>query len=139
MSNLYLLDTNTVSYIVRGKSARARARLSGLGAGEIACVSVISEAEIRYGLARNPSAQALQLAMEGFLARMRILSWGRTEARAYGELRAKLEALGKTLGNLDLLIAAQALSVDAVLVTNDRAFSQVSDLRGLENWATDVS
>ena len=76
--------------------------------------------------------------MEAFLARMKVLSWGRDEARAYGELRAKLEAAGKTLSNLDLLIAAHAVAADAVLVTNERAFGLVTDLRGMENWATDL-
>lgn len=138
MTTTYLLDTNTVSYIVRGRSTKARARLDGLGSDEIACISVVSEAEIRYGLAKNPGAHSLRIAIEGFLTRIRVLNWGRNEAKAYGELRAKLGGAGKTLSNLDLLIAAQAIAVDAVLVTNDRAFSQVVGLRGLENWATDV-
>ena len=138
MTVRYLLDTNTVSYIARGRSVSARVRLARLQDGEIACVSAITEAEIRYGLARNPGAHALRAAMEGFLARMKVLSWGRDEARAYGELRAKLEAAGKTLSNLDLLIAAHAVGADAVLVTNDRAFELVTDLRGMENWAVDV-
>lgn len=133
----YLLDTNTVSYIARGRSVAARLRLARLQDGEIACISAITEAEIRYGLARNPGANVLRAAMEAFLARMKVLSWGRDEARAYGELRAKLETAGKTLSNLDLLIAAHAVGADAVLVTNDRAFGVVADLRGMENWAVE--
>jgi tRNA(fMet)-specific endonuclease VapC len=54
----------------------------------------------------------------------------------YGQLRAKQEASGKTLGNLDLLIAAHAIAVGAVLVTNDKAFSSVADLPKIVNWAT---
>ncbi len=138
MTVRYLLDTNTVSSIVRGRSAAARFRLARSRAGEIACISAITEAEIRYGLARNPGAHGLRAAIEGFLARMQVLAWGRDEARVYGELRAKLEGAGKTLSNLDLLIAAHAVAADAVLVTNDRAFAMVGDLRGMENWATDL-
>jgi tRNA(fMet)-specific endonuclease VapC len=134
----YLLDTNTVSYIVRGRSGIARAKLAGLGDAGIACISAITEAEIRYGLAKTPNANVLRAAMEMFLSRIRVLSWGRDEARAYGELRAKLEAAGKNLGNLDMLIAAQAIAVGAVLVSNDKSFLQVDDLRDMENWAEDL-
>jgi tRNA(fMet)-specific endonuclease VapC len=134
----YLLDTNTVSYIARGRSVMARVKLAGLKEGEIACISATTEAEIQYGLAKHPSAYMLRGALEGFLARVQVLPWGRNEAKAYGELRAKLELMGKTLGSLDMLIAAHAISAGAVLVTNDKALSRVDDLRGTVNWATDV-
>jgi tRNA(fMet)-specific endonuclease VapC len=135
---LYMIDTNTVSYIVRGRSAAARARLAGLRDDEVGCISVITEAEIRYGLARMPNAHVLRLAVEGFLSKIKILPWGGEEAIAYGNLRAKLESLGKTLGNLDMLIAAHAMSVGAVLVTNDKAFLHVDDLHATEDWAMDL-
>jgi tRNA(fMet)-specific endonuclease VapC len=134
----YLLDTNTVSYIVRGRSAHARAELAALGQDEVACISSITEAEIWYGLAKNANAHALRVAVEAFLAKIKVLPWDRDEARAYGELRARLEAAGKSLGNLDTLIAAQAISAGAVLVTNDRALLEVRGLRGAVNWATDI-
>lgn len=134
----YLLDTNTVSYIVRGRSANARAMLSALKEDEVACISSITEAEIRYGLTKNASAHVLRAAVEAFLAKIKVLPWGRDEARAYGELRAKLETAGKSLGNLDMLIAAHAISTGAVLVTNDRVLLKVESLRGAVNWATDV-
>lgn len=134
----YLLDTNTVSHIVRGRSPAARARLAGLGAHEMASISAITEAEIRYGLAKRPDAHALARAVDGFLAKVRVLSWDRDEALAYGHLRARLEVVGKTLGNLDMLIAAQAIAHGATLVTSDRAFSQVEELRLIEDWAVDL-
>lgn len=133
-----MLDTNTVSYIVTGKSPIARAKLARLQSHEIACISIITEAEIRYGLARNPNAHALGSSLEGFFAKIQILAWSREEALAYGYLRAKQEASGKTLGNLDMLIAAHAIAVGAVLVTNDKAFSSVADLPKTVNWATDL-
>ena len=92
----------------------------------------------RWWLARNPNAHILWSAMEGFLSRIRVLPWGRDEAKAYGELRARLETSGKTLGNLDMLIAAHAISIGAALVTNDKALLQVKELRATENWATDL-
>jgi tRNA(fMet)-specific endonuclease VapC len=133
-----MVDTNTVSYIVKGNSPAARTRLAGLQPSEIACISVITEAELRYGLAKSTRASILRPAIEGFLAKIQVLSWGRDEAQAYGTLRAKQEAAGKTLGNLDLLIAAHAISVNATLVTNDKTFSQVPDISGTVNWAADL-
>ena len=138
MKLVYLLDTNTVSYIARGRSQNAREKLLGLQDDEVACISAITEAEVRYGLAKRPQAAELKRLMEGFLASIRILPWGSDEAQAYGDLRAHLEGSGVTLGNMDMMIAAHAISAHATLVTNDRAFSQVARFSGIENWATDV-
>ena len=138
MSRIYLLDTNTVSYIVKGRSAMARARLATLDQG-IAAISSITEAELLYGLAKFPQLKALDSALPAFLRKMQVLFWGREEAAAYGKLLAKQEALGRTLGNLDMLIAAHAVATGAVLVTSDAAFGQVADIGRIENWATDVT
>jgi tRNA(fMet)-specific endonuclease VapC len=133
-----MLDTNMVSYIVKGHSPVARARMLNLAKDEVACLSAISEAEIHYGLAKRPGATALRERMEWFLAAVTILPWGRVETKAYGELRAKLELQGKTLENMDMQIAAHAIAVGAVLVTNDKAFARMEDLHATENWATDL-
>ena len=138
MSVTYLLDTNTVSYIAKGRSPAARARLEAESGTNAVCISSITEAEVRYGLARRPAAHALRAAVEGLLFKLPVLAWGSHEAAAYGELRARLEKAGITLSEMDLLIAAHALAAGAVLVANDGAFSQVADLRGIVNWATDV-
>ena len=138
MTFVYMLDTNTVSYVVKRKSRAARAKLLDLKDDEIACISAITEAEIRYGLAKRPEATALRDLMEAFLASVRVLPWGRDEADAYGSLRAKLESASKTLGSMDMMIAAHAISTTAVLVTNDKAFGQVEDLSASVNWATDL-
>jgi len=124
---------------VRGRSVAARAKLAGLKVSEIGCISSITEAEIRYGLEKAPAARVLNVAIEAFLLKIRIFPWGSEEAFTYGELRARMEASGKTLGNLDMLIAAHAISLGAILVTNDRAFSRIRDLRGVVNWATDLN
>lgn len=135
--HIFLIDTNTVSYIVRGKSAAARAKLASLKEDEIGCISSITEAEIRYELAKNPRVP-LRAAIEGFLRKIKILSWGSDEAISYGELRSKLELSGKTLGSMDLLIAAHAISANATLVTSDKSFSQVRELNAIANWAVDL-
>jgi tRNA(fMet)-specific endonuclease VapC len=138
MSSLFMLDTNMVSYIAKGDSKAARTRMLNLKEDEVVCLSAITEAEVRYGLAKRPEATLLRERMEWFLAAVKILPWGRDEANVYGTLRAKLESSGKTLGNMDMQIAAHAIALGAVLVTNDKAFAQVDDLRAIANWATDL-
>lgn len=138
MALIYLLDTNMVTYIVRGRSEAAERKLLGLDPDEAACISVVTEAEIRYGLAKVPAATELKRLMEAFLASIHILPWGRDEARAYGDLRADLEAAGLTLGSMDLMIAAHAVATNATVVTNDEAFSRVPKISRTVNWATDL-
>jgi tRNA(fMet)-specific endonuclease VapC len=139
MSRLYMLDTNTVSYIVKGKSPAARARLANLEDDEAACISIVTEFELEFGLAKNPNAETLRRALRGFLARIRVLPLGSAEARAYGQLRVNQEAAGRPLESMDMLIAAHAIAAGAILVTKDGVFSHVPDLVGRENWATDLA
>ena len=135
---IYLLDTNMVSYIVKGRSLAASDRLVGLSRDEIATVSAITVAEIRYGLAKKPEATALKSLMDSFLASIQVLPWGTDEAEVYGSVRAKLEKKGLTLGNMDMMIAAQVIVARATLITNDKAFAQVDELSTPANWATDL-
>jgi tRNA(fMet)-specific endonuclease VapC len=118
---VYLLDTNTVSYILTGRSPVARKKLDE--SLEESAISVITEAELRYGLARKQGA---------------VLPWDSGAAKAYALMRAKMTARGKTLSAMDMLIAAQASAVGACLVTSDRAFEQVDGLFACVNWATDL-
>jgi tRNA(fMet)-specific endonuclease VapC len=138
MSRLYMLDTNTVSYVLKGKSPAARARLAALGPNEVACISIVTEFELEFGLAKNPTARSLRRAVQWFLARIQVLPLGSAEARIYGQLRAQQEAAGRPLESMDMLIAAHAISLGAVLVTADNVFDSVSGLAGKENWATDL-
>jgi tRNA(fMet)-specific endonuclease VapC len=138
MVRTWMLDTNTVSYIVRGISPAARDRLDGLKINEVGCISVVTEAEIRYGLARKPPSLAFRTVLNDFLGKIQILPWCSDEALAYGTLRFKLERAGKVLSALDMLIAAHAISANATLVTGDKAFAQVEDLRPPVNWAVDL-
>lgn len=133
-----MLDTNTVSYILKGKSPAARARLAALGDDEVACISIVTEFELEFGLAKNPNAQNLRHAIRSFLARIRVLPLGAAEARAYGRLRVEQEAAGRSLESMDMLIAAHAVAVGAFLVTADSVFDHVHRLAGKENWAMDL-
>lgn len=138
MSRWLMIDTNTFSYAVNASSTAAREKLDAACIQGIACVSAVTEAEIRYWLAKKPAAIQLRSAVEALLQSVHILPWTSIEARTYGTLRSELERSGRTLASLDMLIAAHAISVGAVLVTRDKAFSNVGEALATENWATDL-
>ncbi|UWZ82971.1 type II toxin-antitoxin system VapC family toxin [Occallatibacter riparius] len=135
---LYMLDTNVVSYILKLKSRSAFDRLANLTRDEKACVSCVTEAELWYGLHRSHAGQKQRLHLEEFLLNVVPLPWRSQEAHAFGLIRAQQEAAGHTLAPFDMMIAAHAISVGAILVSSDRAFRYVTGLPGLENWATDL-
>ncbi len=89
--------------------------------------------ELRYGIARRPGVTQLQTIVEEFLIRVAILPWDSDAARQYENLRARLESAGQPMGNLDLMVGAHALSLGAILVTNDRAFTRIKKLK-VEDW-----
>jgi tRNA(fMet)-specific endonuclease VapC len=143
VSESYLLDTNTVSYVVSGASSAARSQLLRLDGKSVVYVSAISEAELRFGIAKGPKHATRIAMLERFLMKATVLPWGHEEAVAYGELRARLQAVGSPLGALDTLIAAHALALDAVLVSHDKAFHKLHKAgleRGLQvvDWARDL-
>ena len=138
MSQLYLLDTNQVSYLLKGSSPALRARILRLQSADVACISSVTEAELLYGIAKSRIGEQRMSLLNWFLQLVAIHPWGRAEAAVYGRLRAKQEAMGKTLGPFDMQIAAHAISLGAVMVTNDKAFHHVPDLPAVENWATDL-
>lgn len=137
MIRRYMLDTNQVSDIIKGRSLAARHRLERLRSDEVACISAITEAELLYGVAKAPLMVALKSSLEDLLLRLQILPWDHFESAVYGRLRARQESLGKTLESMDLLIASHAIATDSILVSRDKVFAHVSDLPGLVNWSTD--
>jgi len=130
----YLLDTNTCSYIMKGNVPAVRQHLAHVPIAQV-FISSVTEAELRYGVARRPLAANLQQVVDEFLLRVTVLPWDSKAAQEYGLLRAALERSGQPIGNLDLMIAAHALATGAVLVTNDRSFARIKTLK-MENWAT---
>ena len=133
MAIRYLLDTNIVSFHIRESSAALRRRLRRVDASTVA-LSVVTEMEIRYGLARNPALRIAEM-IEDFLAGMTILPLDSDAASAYAQVRAHLEAKGRPIGPLDLMIGAHALSIGATLVTNNaKEFRRVPGLR-VEDWS----
>jgi tRNA(fMet)-specific endonuclease VapC len=132
MSVRYLLDTNIASYAIKGNFPQVRHKLLRTPMSEIG-ISVVTEAELRFGAAKMAPAPKLELAVEEFLMRVEILPWSSESAKSYAKLRAELEGRGQPVGNLDLMIAAQAIVERTTLVTNDRVFARIKTLR-LEDW-----
>lgn len=97
-------------------------------------ISVVTEVELRFGVARRPEATRLQMAVDEFLLRVESLPWNSTAAQQYAQLRAVLERRGEPLGNLDMMIVAHALAIPAVLVSSDHAFRRVKHLN-TQDWA----
>ncbi len=128
----FLLDTNIASYVIKGNFPHVRERLMRIPVSEVG-ISVVTEAELRFGVARLPHAPKLAIAVEEFLLRVEVLPWTSAAAQHYAHLRAALEQHGEPMGNLDLMIAAQAIAADVVLVTNGRVFRRVKGLK-IEDW-----
>mgnify|MGYP001618793190 CR=1 FL=1 len=126
-----MLDTNAASTLIRG---RAGAALQSLLVERDACISVITEAELRFGVTRRPDATRLAKAVDVFLRDVPSLPWTSATAQTYAELRTRMETQGIGLSAMDLLIATHALAEDCTLISADRAFSQVPGLRVLD-WS----
>lgn len=129
----YMLDTNTVSCIIKGTLPVVREKLVTIPMAQV-CISAVTQGELLFGVAKRPDALRLRTAVHEFLLRVDILPWDSDAAECYGELRANLERLDKPLGNLDMMIAAHAKAANVVLVTNDQAFQQVDQLQ-LVDWS----
>lgn len=126
-----MLDTNIVSHFMKGVPA-VDARVLAVPMASL-CISVITEAELLYGLAKRPQAKRLAATVHEFLQRIDVLPWDSSLTNRYGIVKADLESRGKTLGDLDLLIAVHALEAGAALATNDQAFHYVEGLQ-IEDW-----
>lgn len=131
----YLLDTDTCVYLINRRSGYERAleHLRRLQYGDI-LISAITLGELEVGIAKSARADHNRQRVKLFLARFEIAPFDGAAANAYGTLRMELECKGRPIGPLDMLIAAQALALRAILITNNtREFSRVSGLK-LENW-----
>jgi len=129
---MILLDTNTCIYIINAKPPAVLKRFRQYRIGDIGLCSVVA-AELAFGVAKSDSARNRQ-ALEMFLAPLIILPFDTAAVWVYGDLRADLERRGTPIGSLDTMIAAHALSQQALLISNNtREFSKVPDLQ-LDNW-----
>ena len=129
---MILLDTNICIYIINAKPPAVLERFRQYRMGDIGLCSVVA-AELAFGVAKSDSARNRQ-ALEMFLAPLIILPFDTAAVWVYGDLRANLERRGTPIGSLDTMIAALALSQQALLISNNtREFSKVPDLQ-LDNW-----
>ena len=132
MRTAYLLDTDAVSDFIRYPTGGVATRLNAIGAESVA-ISIVTAAEIRFGMARAQTHRLLAR-MRSTLETVRIMALDPPADRHYADLRTYLEARGTPIGANDMFIAAHALALDAILVTgNVREFSRVPRL-AVENW-----
>ena len=130
----HLLDTNICIYVIKRKPAHVLERFRVAEIGSVG-ISAITFSEMMFGAAKSRWPEQNRAALVQFAAPLEILSYDDAAAQHYGELRATLERQGTPIGSMDMLIAAHALSLGCVLVTNnEREFSRVPRLR-IENWA----
>ena len=130
----YLLDTNILSYFIRGRHADLNSRVAEAIERETACVSVMVRAEIRFGQSGMPANDKRRHTIDLLLDQLPALPWTAAAADAYGPLKAQLQSTGRPIGELDTQIAAQALAEGLILVThNTRHFDRIAGLK-LEDW-----
>ncbi|MEB4589465.1 type II toxin-antitoxin system VapC family toxin [Candidatus Thiothrix sp. Deng01] len=129
----FLLDTNICIYLIKRKPPEVLQRFRQLQPGSV-FISSVTTSELYYGAQKSQRVQANLEALNNFLLPFRIVDYDESASFLYGELRADLEKRGQSIGPLDMMIAAHALSLDIPLVTNNtREFERVQGLK-LENW-----
>lgn len=136
----WLLDTNTCIYLLTGNQPDYQrtilARLDALPRNERPLISSVVLSELQYGIRKSRWRKANQALLDEFLLDFDLSDYGARAAVFYGELRTDLEKRGKSIGPMDMMIAAHALSLDASLVThNTREFARIKGLR-LEDWVS---
>jgi len=130
----FMLDTNTCIYIIKQKPPDVIERFKLTEISQIG-ISSITMSELLYGVSKSSKPEQNQIALTQFIAPLEILSYGGEAAQYYGELRAHLEKQGTPIGSLDMLIAAHALSIDCILITNnEKEFIRIPNLK-IDNWA----
>ena len=133
----YLLDTDICIYAIRARDAGLLAILQDHArSGADLSISAVTWAELRLGAERSQNAARHHQVIRAFASRLSdVLAWDRAAADEFASLQARLFRIGRPIGNNDAMIAAHALSLDRVLVTNnEKHFSRVPGL-SMENWA----
>ena len=131
---LVLLDTDICVYLINRRPGfdRVLRRVSGRSIGEI-CISAITVAELRFGVAKSARGNANAIVLGEFLSRFELLDYPVAASVSYGKIRTELERMGTPVGNNDLLIAAHALAIKANVVTaNISEFQRVKGLKVLD-------
>jgi tRNA(fMet)-specific endonuclease VapC len=128
-----MLDTNICIAIIKQKPKDILQRFSDYQVGDI-CISSVTLAELRYGVAKSQYQEKNQAALDEFILPLEVASFDEAAALYYGTLRATLEKQGAPIGSLDTMIGAHALSLNVTLVTNNtREFDRIAGLK-LVDW-----
>jgi len=130
----FMLDTNTVSYALRGSPPSVRARLRRVPIAQV-CISSITEAELLLGLALKPEATKLAELVNQFLLGISVLPWDSAAAKAYADLCSASWKRGRPLAALDMLVASHAVSAGLTLVTSDQSFRSLRPRLHLADWS----
>ena len=130
----FMLDTNSVSYTLKGSPPSVRERLRQVPMAQV-CVSSITEAELLFGLALKPQAAKLAELVNQFLLGVSVLPWDSAAARAYADLCAASWKRGRPLAAMDMLVAAHAFATGLTLVTSDRSFRSLRPRLRLVDWS----
>ncbi len=133
---LYMLDTDVCSYLMKRMPDHLLSKLQkAVEDGHTICLSVITYSELRLGAARSNAASKYHRLIDELSDRLDFVAdWTTKEADRFAELQAGLMAGGSPIGRNDAMIAAHALALEAVLVTNNQKhFGRVSGLKVL-NW-----
>ena len=129
----YMLDTNICIYLIKHQPREVIEKFQEIAPGEIS-VSTVTVAEMMYGVEKSQYKEKNQAALQAFLTPLEIVDFDFAAAQQYGAVRAYLEKTGKPIGAYDLMIAAQALSLGLILVTNNvQEFERIPGL-AVENW-----
>ena len=130
---LYMLDTDISSYIMKRSHDAVLKKLGTVAVADV-CISVITKAELLYGVEVSPRRQQDQAALDSYLRYVEVMDYTDQVALDYAQIRAHLKMQGTMIGANDLLIAAHARSLGLTLVTNNtREFERVPNLK-IENW-----
>ena len=130
----YLLDTNIVIYTMKKRPKEVREAFRR-HYGQI-CISTVTYMEVVYGGERSANPEQNLRAIEGFAARLDMLSYDAGAAIHTGQIRAELAAAGSPIGPYDQMIAGHARSLGLIVVTNNvKEFEPVEGLR-VDNWVT---
>lgn len=129
----YILDTNICIHMLNHKSFNLLKHAKKKNQTQI-YISTITEAELWHGVWNSSYIEENGEKLKNFLQCFPKLKFDSTHATSYGQLKAEQRKKGKNLGSNDLLIAAQALELEAILVTaNEKEFKQIKGLK-IENW-----
>ena len=129
----YMLDTDTCSYIMKRSHPLVLKRLQAVPVTDV-CMSVVTKAELLYGVEVSPRRAQDAAALAAFLPYVEALDFTDDAAIHYAEIRADLKRRGAMIGANDLFIAAHARALELILVTNNTSgFERIGGLV-VENW-----